>query len=236
MGALTWVWYILAGFLLGWVLSTLTEWLWFRQRRLQGQQPTPSPAATTPPPPHRTDAQDEFSLFAPAAGEDVEPTLRPDVSTPPTEASTLVQPSNYPDPLSQIRGIGVVYEKRLYNAGIFTWHQIANTDPQVLRATTHAQANSNPEAWIDQARQLAEEHDRIGAIYTGPIPDDFTRIDGIGSNYERDLYRAGIYTYEQLGQLTPFELAEILPEAGAVGEEIDYQLWIEQAARLSAAA
>ena len=39
MAGLNILWYVGAGFLLGWVLSTLTEWLWSRGRRV-GIEPT----------------------------------------------------------------------------------------------------------------------------------------------------------------------------------------------------
>ena len=38
MDVQAWLWYVTAGFLLGWVMSTLTEWLWFRRRRMQSYQ------------------------------------------------------------------------------------------------------------------------------------------------------------------------------------------------------
>ncbi len=235
MGGWIGVWYILAGFLLGWVLSTLTEWLWFRQRRTQGKpslSPPTAPAAATPSAMPAPEAYTPAYATAPATVPATVPT--PVAETPPAPADVV--PTPYPDPLSQIRGIGVVYEKRLYNAGIFTWHQLANTDPHILRVTTRAQSNTDPQSWIDQARQLAQEQGRIGAIYTGPRPDDLTRIDGIGNHYERDLYQAGIYTYEQVAALSPTELAQILPEVGVSGEDVDYSHWIEQAAQLQQSA
>lgn len=42
------------------------------------------------------------------------------------------------------------------------------------------------------------------------IPDDLKKIKGIGTVIERKLHEAGIYTFEELGNLTPSNLRRIL--------------------------
>ena len=32
---MTWYWWLLVGILIGWLLSTLIEWLWFRRKRME---------------------------------------------------------------------------------------------------------------------------------------------------------------------------------------------------------
>ena len=44
-------------------------------------------------------------------------------------------------------------------------------------------------------------------------PDDLKVIKGIGTVIERKLNEAGIYTFEQLGNLTPADLRRILGAA-----------------------
>lgn len=246
MNSLTWLWFLGAGFLLGWIVSTLTEWLWFRRRRMQQSTPRSEPLlartdqsdaaaedrrteADADDDPHPTSIQKDTGIAVPYPEEDkAEPA--------PSEPASPVRSAGYPDPLWKIRGIGIIYQKRLYEAGIFTWHQLAVSDPESLRVAARAHASSDPNVWIEQARQLAEQHNRVGALYMGPIPDDFTVIDGIGSNSEQELYRAGIYTYAQLANLSPQKLARILPEVAAAGDTIDFRIWLEQAAQLSTAA
>ncbi|MBI3960971.1 MAG: hypothetical protein HY328_19335 [Chloroflexi bacterium] len=204
MAGLSVLWYVGAGFLLGWVLSTLTEWLWSRGRRV-GIESTGRETDTL-------------------ARRSRQPAADPAVGS--SAAS-----SNRPDPLSDIRGIGDVYEQRLYEAGIFTWHQLSLVDEETLRAITKALPTGNPAAWIEQAQHLAAENGRIGATYTGPLPDDLTRIRGIDQVFEQELVRAGIVTFRQLAQTTPPELAAIIP-AHRLDDAIDFAAWIAEAREL----
>jgi predicted flap endonuclease-1-like 5' DNA nuclease len=261
MDVQAWLWYVAAGFLLGWVMSTLTEWLWFRRRRMQSyQQPILSAESRSVSTlshrkfsteddrrPQRNREENREGEFRPEQAraetqtekrsrrsilsteeERLEPTSR--LAERVTSRRAVVETPSYPDPLWKIRGVLIPYQKRLYEAGIFTWHQLANTEPERLWKVTQAHANSDPGTWIEHARQLAEQQDRVGAIYTGPVPDDFTAIDGLGSHSEHQLYRTGIYTYAQLAKLTPEELARVLPEAG---ESVDFRIWLDQAEQLS---
>ena len=214
-------WYVGSGFLLGWVMSTLIEWVWFRQRRVRPEAAGRVRASTV-----RDIVAEREALAAERTAPPVSTTQAGDVRPMPTASS-------YPDPLWRVRGIGVIYQKRLYEAGIFTWHQLASSDVDTLRAAAQAPATSDPSLWIAQARELAEQFDRVGATYSGPVPDDFTRIDGIGSLSEQTLYRAGVFTYQQLAGLSPQALARLLPEAAAAGESIDFKIWLDQAAQLS---
>jgi len=144
----------------------------------------------------------------------------------------LERSSNYPDDLTKIKGIGGVYRWRLYRAGIYTWHQIAESGEETLRAATNAYPGSNIEDWQEQARQLAQKNGRQGAVYDGPPPDDLTKIIGIGPVGARTLFRAGICTYEQLAGATPAELHDLFPIAVA-GDEPNFPHWIVQAADLA---
>jgi predicted flap endonuclease-1-like 5' DNA nuclease len=212
-------WYVGTGFLLGWVISTLTEWLWYRGRRVgagSSAQPNRQPAATPAP---------EYQPFGASAAGTAQPSS---ASGPPSAAS-----GNRPDPLSDVRGIGDVYEQRLYEAGIFTWHELGQVDVDTLRAITKALPTSQPESWIEQARQLAAENGRIGASYTGPVPSDLTRIRGIVQVFEQELVRAGIVTFAQLAQTTAPELAAIIP-AHRLDDAIDFAAWIGEARELQA--
>lgn len=141
---------------------------------------------------------------------------------------------NYPDDLAKIKGIGEVYKQRLYAAGIYTWHQIAQTDEETLRAATQAYPSSNVDEWAEQARNLAAKHNRTSALYSGPPPQDLTRIYGIGPVGATTLYRVGICTYAQLAAATPAALAPHFPIAVA-GDEPDFEHWIAQAREYSQA-
>lgn len=214
------LWYVGAGFLLGWVISTLTEWLWFRGRRgagAGGQMPAASRSVGQ--------SGNQARPVYPA------PDYQPYVSGSEGQAQSVHV--DRPDPLSDIRGIGDVYEQRLYEAGVFTWHELAQVDPETLQEITKALPNSNPASWIEQARGLAAENGRIGASYTGPVPDDLTRISGIDQVFEQELMGGGIVTFAQLAQATPQRLAEIIPAHG-LDDAIDFAGWIAKARELQA--
>lgn len=139
---------------------------------------------------------------------------------------------DYPDNLSRVKGIGEVYRQRLYQAGIFTWHQVATTDVARLRQATNAYPSSNVDEWPAQARLLAETQGRVGAVYTGPQPDDLTKIVGIGPVGAQTLYRSGICTYEQLAVTPAADLAALFPIAVA-GDQPDFPRWVAQAVTLA---
>ncbi|MDQ3247924.1 MAG: DUF4332 domain-containing protein [Chloroflexota bacterium] len=146
--------------------------------------------------------------------------------------SRLPRANGYPDDLTHIQGIGEAYKRRLYAAGIYTWQQVADSDAELLRNATKAKPNARPQDWKTRAQELAIQCNRWDAVYDGPLPDDLTRINGIGPTYADVLYKAGICTFEQLAGTLPAELAEILPTP-AIGNEFNFDSWIEQAVRLA---
>ena len=148
------------------------------------------------------------------------------------DAALTARTTEYPDDLSKIKGIGDVYKQRLYRAGIYTWKQIAETDVETLRRAVSANQSANIAAWYEQAEALMDKHARRNAIYSGPQPDDMTKILGIGPVGAAVLYRAGICTYEQLASTSLADLEKLFPLAVA-GDQPDFALWIERAAKLA---
>lgn len=57
------------------------------------------------------------------------------------------------DDLTQIKGIGPTYAKRLQDAGLMTYTDIVNTSAEQLRDITRA-TGSDPADWITEARSL----------------------------------------------------------------------------------
>jgi predicted flap endonuclease-1-like 5' DNA nuclease len=62
------------------------------------------------------------------------------------------------DPLIDINGIGPVYQQRLFEAGVTTFDALAALSPERIRAIIKHERwqEIDPEAWIAEARQLAE--------------------------------------------------------------------------------
>ena len=221
--------YILVGLLFGWVSSTLVEWVWYRGRRQRLDLSAVSSAArVTQPLPEGPAAQTYGAPPGPPAGAAAKTGRRRgrrDAQPGPSVAQDL---SNRPDNLTAVYGIGGLYERRLYQVGVFTWDQLSRVDAEALQQITRALPGSDTRAWTEQARELAQANNRVGAVYDGPLPEDLTRIAGVDQVYEDELYAAGIFTFRQLAERTPDELARIIP-AHLAGEELDFVSWIVQA-------
>ena len=140
-----------------------------------------------------------------------------------------------PEDLTAIRGIGPVFEQRLYRAGIGAFWEVATLDEAALRdilALTELQQMQVDLAAIRaDARRLASERGSVGWLWQGQPPDDFEPIVGIGPVFEQRLYAAGIRTYAALAATTPDQLAQIIDAPKPA--QPDYTGWIAQARQLA---
>ena len=112
-------------------------------------------------------------------------------------AAGLTATDNHPDDLTKVYGIGEVYQRRLYEAGVCTWSQIAQMSAADLEKITEAIDAANVEDWASEARKLAEANGRVGAHYDGPLPDRLTFLPGIGEGAQELLRQHGIVTFRQ---------------------------------------
>ncbi len=128
------------------------------------------------------------------------------------------------DPLIDINGIGPVYEKRLNEAGIQTFAELAALTPERVHAIIHPESwqHIDPEAWINEARLLLRRSN----------PDPLVDINGIGPVYQDRLFDARIYTFAQLAAMTTEQLAAIIQPEEWQGVEFDR--WIAEAAQFAA--
>jgi predicted flap endonuclease-1-like 5' DNA nuclease len=147
------------------------------------------------------------------------------------EAGREVKTSECPQDLAMTRGIGSVFEQRLYAAGIGTFWELANlTDDdfkRILELDERQLLRVDFEAIRNDARRLASETDSVGRVWQGEEPDDFEPLEGIGSVYERKLYEAGICTFEALANATVEQLMAICPPTKL--RKPNYADWIAQA-------
>lgn len=142
-----------------------------------------------------------------------------------------------PQDLGMVKGIGRVYEQRLYEAGIGTYWELANLSDEemerILQIGPLQKLRIDFDAIRADAERLAQETNTVGQLWSGEAPDDFEPIEGIGKIYERRLYEAGIRTYRDLASTTPEHLAEIIkPRPPA---QPDFARWIAQAQQLAEA-
>jgi predicted flap endonuclease-1-like 5' DNA nuclease len=156
--------------------------------------------------------------------------LRAELATPRTIAAHRER-----DPLIDINGIGPAYEQRLFDAGIYTFDDLAAQTPARLRELVGAKAwqEADTEAWIAEARQMAQKHERTLAI-GGPRHDPLIDINGIGPAYEQRLFDAGIYTFDDLAAQTPARLRELV--GAKAWQEADTEAWIAEARQMAQAA
>ncbi len=152
------------------------------------------------------------------------------------EAGSAVQSSECPQDLAMTKGIGAVFEQRLYAAGIGTFWELANLTGDDLKLVLELDDRQLLRIDLDKiradARRLAAETNSVGRVWQGAEADDFEVLEGIGNMYERKLYEAGICTYEALAN-TPIErLMEICPPTKL--RKPNYAGWIAQARSLAA--
>ncbi|MCS6844834.1 MAG: helix-hairpin-helix domain-containing protein [Caldilineales bacterium] len=142
-----------------------------------------------------------------------------------------------PQKLSNVVGIGEVFEQRLYDAGIGTFWEVAHLSNEILQTeldiTDWQVLNADLDGIRTDALRLAEETDTVGAIWqaAGQV-DDLEAIEGLGPIYERRLYEAGLTRYEDIANATVEQLAEICKAPRT--RTPDYAAWIEQAKALVA--
>ena len=134
-----------------------------------------------------------------------------------------------PQKLARIKGIGRVYEDKLYQAGIGTFWQVATATTEQLAEIFGIKDFQavDLEAIQQGARALAEETGTVDKIWNGHQPDDLEHLPGIGRTYEGRLYDAGVCTWARLAALTPEELAAIVKAPS--WNQPDYAAWIAYA-------
>lgn len=152
------------------------------------------------------------------------------------------------DDLTMIEGIGPKIQELLYQNGIQTYSQLADSEVEHLQELLLAGGSSfrlaDPSSWPRQAR-LAAAHDwvRLQALkeqLTGGIrrpqepepEDDLTMIEGIGPKISLSLKEHGIHTFSQLARTDVEHLQAILVEAGPAFKlaAAAVDSWPEQAA------
>ena len=152
--------------------------------------------------------------------------------------------------LARINGIGDVYERKLNEAGIHTFAELAATTA-VRAAEITGSSETEAQLWITEADALAhgkragrererlvrgklssaeDELEKLRAELSrrpaGASRDLFEDLPVIGEAYQRRLYGAGIFSFEELAALTPARLHEIIGVDG-----LDYELVLREAAK-----
>jgi predicted flap endonuclease-1-like 5' DNA nuclease len=139
-----------------------------------------------------------------------------------------------PQDLEPIDGVGVVYERRLYNAGVGSFWEVAQIDEDELAKILEVEDFQAVDltAIRASALALARETSTMNRVWDGTPPDDFEPLEGIGVIYERRLYAAGFCTFEALAGADPEELERICQPPDF--NKPDFAKWIATAKSLAA--
>jgi chromosome segregation ATPase len=116
--------------------------------------------------------------------------------------------------LTDVKGIGSVYQQRLYKAGVGTYWELASLPDADMQDTLQIPELQRPRIDFEETRadayQWAQLTDTVGLLWDGDHVDDFEMLPGIGKTFEKRLYEAGITTYEQLMDADVERLVEII--------------------------
>ncbi len=88
-----------------------------------------------------------FEKYETARGQAPGPGSEPEADAEPQEAEA--------DDLTQIDGIGPTFARRLAEAGVTTFAQLAALSPEEAREITHVTVQSDPADWIAEAQSLS---------------------------------------------------------------------------------
>ncbi|MGD2049961.1 MAG: helix-hairpin-helix domain-containing protein [Chloroflexota bacterium] len=128
------------GFILAAIVAAYLYWLWRRNREV-----LPEPVIVT-----------RKSVSVP---EDEQAGMQPD-----SESRIQLKPRqevmpevSQPDPLDTIDGIGPTYKRRLNESGIYTFAQLADASPKLLREITGV-TRWDPADWISEAQQMVDKN------------------------------------------------------------------------------
>jgi predicted flap endonuclease-1-like 5' DNA nuclease len=104
------------------------------------------------------------------------------------------------DSLERINGIGVVYQRKLFAAGIDTFEDLTAAGPDKLYEVLEADLEYGP--WITEAQGYASNE--------GQYRDHLEKVDGIGQVYQGRLFEAGVYSFEDLAAQSDDRIREIV--------------------------
>lgn len=227
------IWWLVLGLLLGWLIEWVIDWLYWRRRRQISAPDTQRPQEAD------ADLTRMRGSLASARADNVR--LQAELNA----ATTLAQ--------QRQAKIGALEEQlsstRADDERLPAGSEVPRT-PVVLSADEDDAKGANF-ATVQPSREdkasLAPAADRAASepksnetqvLQAHEVPQPAARrrdplidINGIGPAYERKLFDAGVYTFEDLAAMTPERVREII--APQRWQEIDPASWIAEARQLA---
>jgi predicted flap endonuclease-1-like 5' DNA nuclease len=108
--------------------------------------------------------------------------------------------------------------------------------PRAMPTAPKAPPMPGAEAQVARAEAAVRAVPAAPMSAAPPAPDkkdDLTVIEGIGPKSAEALYKAGIFTFQQVASLTPDQLEEIVKVRGGVNLVNDAKSWPKQARLLA---
>ncbi|NJB87138.1 putative flap endonuclease-1-like 5' DNA nuclease/cell division protein FtsB [Lewinella marina] len=139
------------------------------------------------------------------------------------------------DDLTRIQTVGPFNQAKLYEAGIYTYDQIADWSEEDLSAYAarigYVAELMREEDWIGQARKLADARQRDPEAQAPPVParQGLLAVMGITPEIEAVLEDAGIRNLPTLAETPVEELEAMLQQAGGHMSVHDPASWPRQA-------
>ncbi|MDX2067112.1 MAG: helix-hairpin-helix domain-containing protein [Haliscomenobacter sp.] len=152
------------------------------------------------------------------------------------------------DDLTAIEGIGPFLEKKLNDAGVFTYAEIAKWDAakiaEITAKISFFEGRIEKDDWVGQAQKLIDETPEefaesstiaeargleIEETHVVPALDDLKRILGIDEAIEKILFTAGINSFAELAKMDPDEIRNILVVVDPALNGVDPSAWPAQA-------
>lgn len=150
--------------------------------------------------------------------------------------------------LTAIDGIGPFLEKKLNDAGVFTYAEIANWDAtkiaEITQQISFFEGRIEKDDWVGQAKKLLEaaveettESSDLGEArgllvdetHVVPATDNLKLIMGIDEVLEKILFTAGINSFAELAKLEPDEIRNMLVVVDPALNTVDPSAWPAQA-------
>lgn len=153
-------------------------------------------------------------------------------TTPNIHVPVLLPDDGDRDDLQAIKNIGPFLEKKLNEAGVFSYAQIAEwSDEDIVTFTekiAYLPGRIKTDDWVGQAKRLRGKLPQEKEETTSS-PTDLKAVEGVGPKIESVLKSAGIDTLADLATTTPDRLREVLAEAGSRFKSHDPSTWPIQA-------
>jgi len=128
---------LVIGLLAGWLIEWVIDWVFWRKSNKNSQQQLAA-------------SQDAHELREKLT--QAEATIRE------LQAKLASMSARQPDRLEKIHGIGSVFARRFNEAGVTTFADLANLNPNDVRQIIAAEEwqKIDPESWVNEAKKLAD--------------------------------------------------------------------------------